>query len=189
MNDSHRQMIDLVMPRMLPLIGGGNIYAVETIVDNEFASRLDMECGVDLWQRLPDGGHRPIASRVQWGERAWDTFTIRRGRPSGKPTEYHKLKRAISNGWGYLYPAITVHAYIDGTRENPGEVLSAGAARTPDVMAICDEPGCEIRTNGADGTEFMVVPWDTLRARRKWCAVVSNYQRYPDPAPRLDLLL
>jgi hypothetical protein len=49
---------------------------------------------------------------VQWGN-ARNTFTIRYKRASGAKTEYQKRSEAILNNKGYLYPYLTIQAYLD----------------------------------------------------------------------------
>lgn len=148
---SQQDFLDVVWPAIRDVCGGGEIIPVESVSEAEFANALDVLSGIDAWQRLPDevAGEalRGIAIRTQWGQRAWDTFTVRCSRVSGMATEYQKRTAALT-GRGYLTPYLTVQSYItDG-----GRLLSVGVARTEDVIAAVDRRRC--RTNPADGSQF-----------------------------------
>jgi hypothetical protein len=177
---SNAQMISMVMPLIVDSLGGGDVYPVETLATNDFAAKLDTECGIDLWQRLPDGGHRGIASRVQWHYRSWDTFTVRYQLPTGNRTEYDKLKLAVGNPDGRLHPAVTVQAYISGDMHDPGGLLAAGAMRTDDLVGLLDDPAVCTREN-ADGTTFKVVPWSLVEQRDLWFVRVKSDDAIYDP--------
>lgn len=142
----------IVWPTIGPLLGGGRLMPVETVTDSGMAQTLDMLAGVDLWYVYQDHIF-PIASRVQYGGRAWNTFTIRYSRPSGQPTEYHKRLESIRTG--SLYPAVTIQAYV-----NNGQLLAAAAVDTRHLMQIAAKHEHQIRVNPADGAKFIYVNWD-----------------------------
>lgn len=134
LSKSASDFVNIVWPAVkgLPLIGGGQLQPVEVSSDAEFAKTLDMLAGIDAWQVLTSPvAMRGLASRVQWGQ-ARNTFTVRIALPSGAETEYHKRIRALDNQeQGYLYPHLTVQAYID---QVGGTLLSAAVVRTADLF-------------------------------------------------------
>lgn len=142
----------IVWPHLSPLLGGGHVVPVESVTDSRMAQMLDMLGGVDLWY-VNQQQIFPVASRVQYGPRPWNTFTVRYSRPSGAPTEYHK--RADSIRSGSLYPRVTIQAYIDGDR-----LLSAAAVDTKHLIAQATKHRHQVRVNPADGARFLYVRWD-----------------------------
>jgi hypothetical protein len=150
----------LVWPRLGPLVGGGEYVAVESI----FSRDLDALAGIDAWQVRRDVGRmRGLACRVQWTEVAYDTFTIRVSRSTGSETEYTKRLEAIRSVCGWLYPALTIQAYVTRSTDR---LLSAAAVftRTLYEFAERERHRLTVRTNGQDGNTFIVVPWSELIA-------------------------
>lgn len=143
---------EVVWPAMGPRLGGGELIPVESVTDSPVANALDMLAGVDLWY-VYRGQIFPIASRVQYGGRAWNTFTIRYSRPSGVATEYHKRLESIKNG--SLYPRLTIQAYVHN-----GRLLSAAAVDTQHLMQQAERYRHQVRHNPADGATFVYVNWD-----------------------------
>ncbi len=142
--------------------GEGELIPVET--DNGLlARRWDALAGVDAWQVRDGTGMRGIASRVQWirpGGSPYNTFTVRKSRDSGALTEFEKRLRALDNPAGWLYPVLTIQAYVAEPRGH-GALLSAAAAKTADVIQmIRDGRARESRTWNA---EFYHVAWGAMR--------------------------
>ena len=79
---------------------------------NAFEKSLDCDFGVDAIIVTQDGTMIPVASRVQFGLN-FKAFSIRRSRPTGTPTEYHKLFNALTTGVG-ICPAFHVQAFASG---------------------------------------------------------------------------
>ena len=129
---------DTVWPMIRAWFGGGRIESVEDVTATGMAKDLDVLAGIDAWH--VNGSVRGIASRIQWGEQSrvfpYNTFTVRMQRESGVETEYSKRLRAIDSSGGWLYPHITVQAYIDNHRN----LLSVAACKTSDLI-------CYIRDN------------------------------------------
>ena len=73
MDKSAAAFKNLVWPIVLPVIGGGDLLQMENVKDSNFAKILDIKAGIDGWQIHRDG-MRGIASRIQQGEKAWNTF-------------------------------------------------------------------------------------------------------------------
>lgn len=113
-------------------IGGGQIIPVEAVSPDDFAGELDILAGVDAWQIVQNKkGMRGIASRVQWGG-DYKSFTIRYSTPSGAETEFQKRLRAIqSPDEGYLFPHLTVQAFLD---KQGGKILSVAAIPTRHII-------------------------------------------------------
>ncbi len=156
-NDSANDFLSIVWPEIkdIPDVGGGKIIPVETVTENNFANLLDRYAGIDQWQ-VVDGykSIRGIASRVQWGKTAWNSFTIRFKMPSGSPTEWHKRNYAIINGW--LYPELTIQAYI--TQKRIGHLIGIGIVKTKDLINYLLDGGKHIiKINPNDGVKFIAV--------------------------------
>lgn len=148
----------LVWPVLRQVIGGKLVH-VELIARQDFAKDLDVRAGIDAWH-IHDRGIRGLASRVQAG-RAWDTFTVRRSRATGVATEYEKRCYAIQAGEGWIYPHLTIQAYI--TAWDMGRLLSVGVARTADLMRFIQAHEDTVTVRSApDGNTFFVVPFDAV---------------------------
>ena len=153
-------VVEKAEPIIASLLNDGELLKVEGS-DNEVLKMLDLTCG--------------IGSRVQVvydGDKAWNTFTMRKSRESGAPTEFEKRKYAIEHGGEYPY--LMMHVYVE---KSTGEVISLAIARTSDVIdAIENNIGYQRKT-GSDQigqAYFFVVPWsDMLEAGYK----VSIYDR------------
>lgn len=152
----------IVWPAMQGLIEGGMLVPVESVTSSGFAEHLDQLAGVDAWQIVDGRGIRPIASRVQWCEKNWRTWTVRRRRVNSRyATEFEKLI-GNSNDGTFLRPAITIQAYLDS---KGGHLLGAAAIRTQYLSQMLRDGFFDNdRRNPQDGTLFVPVHWD--RAKR-----------------------
>ena len=150
---------------------GGTIEPVETVTTVSMARSLDIEAGIDFWHIRPGIGMRGIGSRVQWVDRAYPTFTIRKARPSGAKTEYEKRCSALAGGKHWLYPALMVHAYLANPKGST-DLLAVGMAATRDVFAVIadGEVGKDYRVqiNRSDKVEFLVVEWAAVEPIWTW---------------------
>ena len=171
---SSRAFVEVVWPVVGPGIGGGELVPVETVTASGFAKDLDTLAGVDMWQVVRPEGMRPIASRMQLASSTprLDTFTIRFHLRSGYPTEYHKRVASIRSG--YLYPRLTIQAYVTSWQD--GALLSAAAIETRALFKWAvgwvsrhgDEPDLWRWREGAQvkdvtgGNQMLVILWDAL---------------------------
>ena len=146
----------LIWPIVLPWIGGGELLQMENVTDSQFAKILDMKAGIDGWQIHSDG-MRGIASRIQQGNKAWNTFTVRMFRMSGALTEYDKRSIAIETG-KYIYPDLTIQSYI---KTWSGPILSIGMARTADIITFIKLNFHTIKRTTNAG--FAVCPWSKMQ--------------------------
>ncbi len=144
-----------VWPAIEAECGGGRLIRVETVTDNEFAVLLDRLAGIDFWRVFEGIGIDGIASRVQWAEQPWGTFTVRRSIRSGGSTEYQK--RVAAREHDLLKPAVVCQAYAS-TRT--GNLMQVGIADMYEVIDACSED--RWRTNRADGHTFYWVPFETV---------------------------
>lgn len=164
---------NIVWPQIAsnPSIGGGDLRPVEAVAPSSFKDELDVLAGIDAWQIIRDrSAMRGIGSRVQWGEN-YESFTIRYSCTSGRETEYAKRLFAIqSKSEGYLYPHLTIQAYLD---QAGGTLLSAAAIPTELLIGKISELFQWGRINDSgdrrygirslpDGTEFLYVSWNYL---------------------------
>lgn len=152
---SNNTFTDVVEPVLLELMGGEFI-VVEGVTDPVYV-KMDLLSGIDILH-VSDKGIRGIASRVQYGK-AWDTFTVRTSRESGKETEYAKRQWSIDNE--YIYPYYTLQAYVS----NDDELLSLAVAKTKDVMDMVEQGKCIKRQVYEDGRSatFAAVKWDAMQ--------------------------
>ena len=147
-----------VWPLVAKIVGGGQLLQMEGRPDQELATMLDMRAGIDGWQMTKKGGMRGVAARVQKGDKAWNTFTVRKSRRSGAETEYAKRHRAIEEKSGEIYPHLTIQAYA---LTELGPVISVGVARTADIISFIVLGLAIVReTSNAD---FYVCPWDKMK--------------------------
>lgn len=137
----------------------GDIVDIETS-DSQLAKLFDQYSGIDAIQII-NQQLRAVAIRVQWGN-AWDTFTIRYKRSSGAKTEYQKRADAVLSDKGYLYPYLTIQAYLD-KRGDSTKILSCGVVKTEDLykfmfknMPYLNKRVCP------EGNEFIYVSFGAL---------------------------
>lgn len=158
-----------VWPEIREKLGGGRIVRVEG-VDSPLARLIDGIAGIDYWQVCDAPLRmRGIGARVQFPERAGDrfpynSFTIRFRRDSMVMTELAKRRLAIirSNS-GWLYPAITIQAYVS-SRQHPS-LVSAAAIATTTLYRFVDQgiPGLDYTIDRTSNATFIVVYWDDLQ--------------------------
>lgn len=144
---------------LLRHIKGEMIVDIETN-DSRLGELFDQYSGIDAIQ-VVNKQLRTIAVRVQWGK-AWNTFTIRYKRSSGAATEYQKRAEAILSGKGFLYPYLTVQAYLD-RRDNASTVLSCCVVKTIDLYGFIFENMASIgRRTCPEGNIFIYIPFQEL---------------------------
>ena len=156
MDKSAAAFKNLVWPIVLPVIGGGDLLQMENVKDSNFAKILDIKAGIDGWQIHRDG-MQGIASRIQQGEKAWNTFTIRLARDSGAQTEYEKRRIAIKTGM-YIYPYLTIQAYVKTWK---GPLLSVGIAKTADIIEFIKRGLNTVRRT--TNATFAVCVWQKIK--------------------------
>jgi len=145
---------------------------VEAVAETNFKDQLDLLAGVDAWQiQSNPSAIRGLASRVQCGEPR-KTFTIRTRSKGGGETQLEKRARAIANqAKGHLYPHLTVQAYL---HEKKGNLLCAAVITTQDLISRASFLHANMKYNGSwygridndDGSQFMYIAWDHLRAQK-----------------------
>jgi len=150
---------ELVWPELQKIIGGDLIH-VESITEISFAKDLDQLSGIDAWHIVKGKAIRGIASRVQECKLNWktyDTFTVRKSRKNSKnATEYEKRKDAIYSNKGWLYPHLTIQAYVSSKIN--GCLRSFAVAETKKIIDFIDSGQSKIRT--CANAAFYVIPWD-----------------------------
>lgn len=147
---STEDFIKFILPKLLILLKAQKIQQVEGDTKG-LMKDWDTDAGIDWW--LVDNDRlRGIASRVQWCNDSWNTWTVRKEKPSGFKTEYAKRKEAIEEDW--IYPYWTIQAYITQDRKM---LISFAIIRTKDLIFLCSED--QVRVN-PDGTKFYYVGWN-----------------------------
>lgn len=128
----------LVWPAIAPWLGGGEYSSIERVNETTLEEDLDVFAGIDGFQKRREHGvMRGIASRIQWGnqrwgDRDWHTFSLRESRKSKRATEITKrLWQLARRHEGYLYPHITVQAYINEKRTG---LISVAIAHTHELI-------------------------------------------------------
>lgn len=158
---SMNQFKVIVQPELREILKG-EFEVIEGVTVDHLAKLLDTLSGIDAWHIDHLRGIRGIALRIQTGDKNWHTFTIRNKRSSGAKTEYEKRKNAIENG--YLYPYLTVQAYI----KSSDELLSFAVARTVDIIEYIDKGYSKKQHTGASQigqAEFFVIDWYDFKRR------------------------
>lgn len=138
LSDSAKAFVRVVWPTVQLMAGGGKLVPVEAVASNPITDMLDKYSGIDAWQVSNLCQVRGIASRVQWGH-PYNTFTVRYQRASGARTEYEKRKSEIESQDGWLYPHLTIQAFISGAKGGDGAVLSAAVVKTADLIKACEK--------------------------------------------------
>lgn len=185
MSDSAYDFLRCVWPKIASQLGGGRVMPVE-LASKSFAAELDVLAGIDAWHVIEnEAGLRGIASRIQWGDRDWSTFTVREHRPNGAATELEKRQKAvIYRDRGLLYPYLTVHAYMTLPRRQ-GRLLSASIVKTDDlyghIFNSCadigprpNRDGIWRKTNEEDGVTFLCISWVAMTKAGYRLKVISE---------------
>jgi hypothetical protein len=164
------QQFKTILEPELQQILKGKFEVVEGVTVDQLAKLLDALAGIDVWHIDKIKGIRGIALRIQTGK-YWKTFTVRNKRESGAKTEYEKRKYAIEHG--YLYPYLTVQAYISPE----GKLKGFAIARTVDIMSAIDAGFSGTRHTGekqVGQAEFFWISWKTL-AELGYTIVTKEY--------------
>jgi hypothetical protein len=99
--------------------------------------------------------------RVQWGKN-YRTFTIRYKRKSGSETEFSKRIKAINGDQGFLFPHLTVQAYLD-KRGAAKKILGGCVVRTVDLYKYAENNIKTLENRMCpEGNTFIVVPFDDI---------------------------
>lgn len=135
----------------LKILGAKRIFSTE-LHNNGLEKFLDQETGIDAVIVTDDGTAYPIACRVQF-DKYYASFSIRRSRPSGKITEYAKLKAAFqANG---LMPTYHIQGFVtDG-------IATIAIAETVDLLKYVERHSDQWRTS-PEGETFYYIPWRKL---------------------------
>lgn len=140
--------------------------SIESLQNDETLSKqlklmfknLDNMSGIDGVVMNANVGMRTVGVRVQVIEKAWNSFSVRFERSSGLKTEYEKRVMSIMNG--YLYPMLTIQAYVNRRHE----LLSCGICNTLDMYSyfLNDLPTDE-NVNPSDGNKFKILYWSKFQ--------------------------
>lgn len=162
-NTDSVKAFESIQHTIIPKLISGDVLRIEK-QDNEILVTIDQKSGID-YIRSDINGLQGIAWRAQWGDRAWDTFTIRYKRHSGAETEYEKRVKQIEEG--YLYPAFTMQAYFNNRLDN--QPLSVGIVKTVDLYSIMKNNPELMHRNKSDN-EFIFVKWRDIKSMKYWRA-------------------
>jgi len=168
MDDSAYDFMRVVWPVIKKPIGGGQLVSVESVISNiSFIKDLDIYAGIDAFQiQKLNNRMRGIGSRVQWDNpnyppnKDWHTFTIRKSRSSGATTEYEKRIKAIDGDGNFLWPSITVQAYV--TKRRTGTLINTAVVDTKAMFDFIKAGKAEVKENNDDGNKFYRVDWEQL---------------------------
>ena len=177
---SASDFIRVVWPAIECKVGGGEIVPVESVADKGMATMLDQRSGIDAWHLSKDKQVRGIASRVQWGNTPWNSFTVRLARDSGAKNEYVKRKHDMIAGAGWLYPHLTIQAYVSGSKGMGGDLLSVAIIKTKSLIDACDKilsGGVSAKDGGVRRTSnatFIYANWSWLERSGYEIKIVSK---------------
>lgn len=160
-NSDSVRAFESIQHTVIPKLISGDIIRIEK-QDNEILVTIDQKSGID-YLRSDHTGLQGIAWRAQWGEKAWDTFTIRYQRHTGTETEYEKRIRQIRDG--YLYPAFTMQGYFDDRLTN--NPLSVGIVKTIDLYHLIIGTPSVTHQNHSDN-QFLFVRWSDIPKMKSW---------------------
>ena len=164
--DSAHDFIRVVWPAIKLKCGGGELIPVETVTDSKFTKLLDMKAGIDAWQLHRKNGVRSLASRIQWGCK-FKSFTQRASIISGAETEIHKRLKTFRNKNGYLFPYLTIQAYLCAPRRE-GELIYVCIVKTEDLYQyinyrIENNLSLDRQINPEDGNRFDIIWVNALK--------------------------
>lgn len=176
-NDMHKSsnaFKEIVWPCIADHLGNGALILVEDVTEDTMRKSLDQLAGIDAWHIHNKYGIRGIGSRIQVGKN-WRTFTVRYKRDSGAETEYEKRKRAINSEHGWIYPHLTVQAYLETWQ---GPLFGVCIAKTKDIIEYVSNGCCEF--NRTNNSSFAVVSWDGLK--QCGCEIIEIEQKNTEAA-------
>lgn len=158
----------VVWPAIIRPIGGGELIHIESETAKGLTQKLDIHAGIDAWQIIKDDSIvRGVASRIQWGDKDWSSFTIRKSRDSGAKTEFRKRLEAIRGDRGAVYPHLTVQAYV--SKRRTGDLVSVAIVKTEDLFLLAEHLDSKCSPNGkwgirrAPNAEFIWLDWALLK--------------------------
>jgi hypothetical protein len=150
----------LLKPKLVDLLGG-DVENIENNKKDKMSMAFDRYAGIDAWLIKGDEGIRGIASRIQFGNTNWRSFTIRKERETGHITEFEKRKYAIEHNW--IYPYWIIQAFISKDKQ---KILGFAVAKMQDIIEIINRDLCYERKSGDDQigkTSFYVIDWDIIK--------------------------
>lgn len=147
--------LDKIKDTILPKLIKGKIHSIEN-QNNAILLLMDTKSGID-YIRENEIGLQGIAARVQWCNKSYDTFTIRKIRHTGSETEYEKRIKQIDEG--YFYPYFTLQSYFDNRIDN--NILSIAVIKTVDLYDFIKNNPKKVYENKSDN-EFIYVKWSDV---------------------------
>lgn len=131
--------------------------------EDEVCQHLDATCGIDYLTIRSSGLTHGVSWRCQWVDsgKAYNSFTVRKTRESGAPTEYEKRKNAIERK--AVYPYYAAQAFVD---KNTNEIISLGLSTTEEILRYIEtEKDVKIQHTKKDQNgqaEFWVIYWTDM---------------------------
>ena len=123
--------------------------------NNELATALDQNAGIDGFVVDADGWTFGYSSRVQFGTN-YASFSIRRSRTNGATTEYDKL-----NNPRQIKPSYHVQTFVKSDEDSAAVAI----VETVDLLRyIYKHPDQWRKTK--DGETFFYIPWRELKDAR-----------------------
>lgn len=145
---ARRHFEKFVRPTLSRYFETDNIFSLESR-RNEFENALDRFCGVD--GIIFTGEAIPFACRIQ-SDGFYESFSIRRSRPSGAMTEFEKLRCSIADK-SAVKPLFSIQAFV---HERNKAAIVAIAPTAKIIAAIEENP----KWRGTKtGETFFYTPW------------------------------
>ena len=149
---SLRGFEQFIAPTLKKALGASAIYSTERH-NSDLETRLDYDFGIDALIII-DGTIYPVASRVQSGTN-YETFSLRRSRPSGTTTEISKLTQAQR----IQAPMPTYH--VQGFVDKDGQAATVAVIETIELLKYIDKHPDQWRT-APTGETFYYCKWREL---------------------------
>jgi len=156
--DTRRSVVILksIKKIILEILGAEKITFLEQEMSNA-SIILDRTAGLDCLVQK-NGVLYGMATRVQWCNEPYNTYTVRYKRNTGNKTEYEKRSDQI-NIEGSIYPHWTLQTFFSRI----GEFLSVGIIETRKLYEHIESNFDTLDIRKTDNASFIVVDWEALK--------------------------
>lgn len=151
----------LIAPKLHEIFSPCEIFSIEN-QSSDLAKILDNHCGIDsLIKNNRNSLVYGIASRIQFTNKSYGTFTIRDKRDNNTLTEFGKRQFALKNGG--IYPYYTLQAYVTEKHH----LLNMAIMKTADLFNYIEKYPNEVtekhtQNNKIGQASFKVCKWQNI---------------------------
>lgn len=150
---SIQQFNSFTAPAIKKALGAKKIISTEQH-KNEIEKFLDQEAGIDAFIVIEGNTIYPVACRLQFGK-CYESFSIRRSRPSGAITEHSKLVEAFRTKG--LMPKYHFQGFVDANEQT----AIVATTETIELLKYVEKHQKQWRT-APSGETFYYCPWREL---------------------------